>query len=364
VVRQFKLAPDAITPSNRSVASVSEANATFGGRGMKPITMVWICLVLAVGLPGLASAANTESFVSGSGDDSAACTRDAPCLTFQSAHDKTAAGGQISCLDAADYGPVRITKAISIVCDGPRGTIGQPNEDAAVFIQVGAGDAVSLSGLDLQGEGVAWWGVLIESAGSVVIRNSTMDGFAGFFSDGGAGFGIGVFSSTALRLDVIDVRVSNNYEGVVIGPQYNVPLSRISLSHVQAAGNASHGVEVQGWYATGPVELAIRDSVSIGNGKSGIQVTTVGPNSYPPNPSGQVLATITRTVISGNLDAGVGAFGPTTRVRIGDSVITNNSHYGLSGSSSDSSALESYGDNQIANNLWGDTIYTSTIPRQ
>src|SRR5438309_9459613 len=77
-------------------------------------------LALAVGLflPLLASApahaqAN-RTWVSGVGDDVNPCSRTAPCKTFAGAISKTAAGGEIDVLDPGGFGPVIISKSITI----------------------------------------------------------------------------------------------------------------------------------------------------------------------------------------------------------------------------------------------------------
>src|SRR6201989_1277034 len=70
-----------------------------------------------------ASAQATRTWVSGVGDDANPCSRTAPCKTFPGAISKTAAGGEINCLDSAGFGTVTITKAISIYCEGVVGGI-------------------------------------------------------------------------------------------------------------------------------------------------------------------------------------------------------------------------------------------------
>ena len=70
--------------------------------------------VLLSGAP--ASAQATRTWVSGVGDDVNPCSRTAPCKTFAGAISKTAAGGEINCLDPGGFGGVTITKAISIIC--------------------------------------------------------------------------------------------------------------------------------------------------------------------------------------------------------------------------------------------------------
>ena len=61
-----------------------------------------------------AHAQATRTWVSGVGDDANPCSRTAPCKTFAGAISKTAAGGEINCLDPGGFGAVTITKAITI----------------------------------------------------------------------------------------------------------------------------------------------------------------------------------------------------------------------------------------------------------
>ena len=77
--------------------------------------------ILAISLFALlhidpAAAQATRTWVSGVGDDANPCTRAAPCQTFAGAISKTAAGGEIDCLDPGGFGAVTITKAITIDC--------------------------------------------------------------------------------------------------------------------------------------------------------------------------------------------------------------------------------------------------------
>ena len=60
----------------------------------------------------------TRTWVSGTGDDANPCSRTAPCKTFAGSISKTAASGEISVLDAGNFGALTITKALSIVAAG------------------------------------------------------------------------------------------------------------------------------------------------------------------------------------------------------------------------------------------------------
>src|SRR3712207_3107698 len=70
-----------------------------------------------------AQAQATRTWVSGVGDDVNPCSRTAPCKTFAGAISKTAAGGEINCLDPGGFGAVTITKSMTIDCRGTQGSI-------------------------------------------------------------------------------------------------------------------------------------------------------------------------------------------------------------------------------------------------
>src|SRR5580692_9910131 len=70
--------------------------------------------------PAIAQA--TRTYVSGIGDDTTNCSRTTPCKTFPGAISKTAAGGEINCLDSGGFGAVTITKSMTISCEA--GTAG------------------------------------------------------------------------------------------------------------------------------------------------------------------------------------------------------------------------------------------------
>ena len=57
--------------------------------------------------------AQATTWVSGVGDDANPCSRTAPCKTFAGSISKTAAGGEINCLDPGGFGAVTITKAVT-----------------------------------------------------------------------------------------------------------------------------------------------------------------------------------------------------------------------------------------------------------
>src|SRR5436189_1195090 len=114
--------------------------------------------LLALALPSAASAQATRTWVSGVGDDANPCSRTAPCKTFAGAISKTAAGGEINCIDPGGFGAVTITKALTISCQGLTAGVLVSGTNG-VIVSAGAADAVYLKGLDFEGTGTGIAGV-------------------------------------------------------------------------------------------------------------------------------------------------------------------------------------------------------------
>ena len=113
-------------------------------------------VVVALGLaPVPAHAQLARTFVSAArGDDGHECSRATPCRTFQAAHDKTIDQGEIIVLAPGSYGPVLITKSISIINDGTgEVSIAVEGDTAAIVVNAPATGAVLLRGLTIQGIG-------------------------------------------------------------------------------------------------------------------------------------------------------------------------------------------------------------------
>src|SRR5205809_3355994 len=109
--------------------------------------------LMALGCSAVASAQATRTWVSGVGDDVNPCSRTAPCKTFAGAISKTAAGGEINCLDPGGFGAVTITKSVAIKCHYTEGGV-LVSSTNAVVINAAATDKVTLRGLDINGAGI------------------------------------------------------------------------------------------------------------------------------------------------------------------------------------------------------------------
>src|ERR1700741_1410121 len=96
-----------------------------------------------------ADAQATRTWVSGVGDDVNPCSRTAPCKTFAGAISKTAANGEINCLDPAGFG------SMTIDCRFTHGGILSANTFGVLInFDSNLGDArktVRLRGLAIQG---------------------------------------------------------------------------------------------------------------------------------------------------------------------------------------------------------------------
>jgi len=128
-----------------------------------------------------ASAQATRTRVSGVGDDVNPCSRTAPCKTFAGAISKTAAGGEINCLDPGGYGTVTITKSLTIDCSGTIGSILASGTFGVTINSLTApAPEVKLRGLTIDGAGTTMGidGIRILNASSVTIEDVTIHNFA------------------------------------------------------------------------------------------------------------------------------------------------------------------------------------------
>src|ERR687897_2218746 len=101
---------------------------------------------LACGLLASVSIAQAapETWVSATGKNMGSCPITAPCRTFAYAHNLTDANGTINVLSSGNFGPVTITKPISIVAQGVEAVINNGADGAGIIIQGGAAQIVSL----------------------------------------------------------------------------------------------------------------------------------------------------------------------------------------------------------------------------
>ncbi len=221
-----------------------------------------------------AAAQATRTWVSGVGDDANPCSRTAPCKTFAGAISKTAATGEINCLDPGGFGAVTITKAITIKCDGVTAGVLVSGTNG-IIINAGPTDRVILEGLEINGLGSGLNGVRILSAREVIVRNSLIYGFQAVAPNGN---GV-VVDSGAVKVNVtiIGTTITGNQIGVRVQSTGGLGSARIFRSLLNA--NPVAGVSV-----TGAGNLAEISDNQIIRSTKGLDIQVGGAiNSYGDN---------------------------------------------------------------------------------
>jgi hypothetical protein len=282
---------------------------------------------------------STQTFVSATlGSDSNPCTRSAPCLTFAAALAQTTAGGEIDVLDPGDFGPVTITKAISIDGDatGVAGTIPPPGT-SGVTISAGAGDPIHLRGLAFDGvnaSGIS--GIVFTSGARLHIENCVFQGFTA----SGITFSPGAGSATTTQLVVQDTTILNNATGLLIRPTGGMA-ANIVLRRLHIDNNIGEGLRVDGTGGSGAIFATITDSTASLNAGNGINAVS-GP--------GNATVIVQRVVAALNGSAGIlsnQTNGGTANVTVGGSALYANA---VSVRATGGASLLTNSDNQVTGN--------------
>lgn len=167
-------------------------------------------MVLALG--SAAHAAQARTFVSGKGSDTNAaspnfCSPAAPCRSFAAAYAITESNGEIVVLDPAAYGALTITQPIAIV--GTPGTeISAPSGGAGITVNVGQGNYVDISSVQVTGLGASNTTGVLVTTGSLILRNSALR----FLTIGLQANTVS--GSTAVRADVLNTDIVDNSVGI------------------------------------------------------------------------------------------------------------------------------------------------------
>ena len=141
------------------LAATPTGGATFNGwggacsgNGSCLLTMNSLESVTAMFSASGGGGPSTQTFVSAAlGNDSNPCTRVSPCLTFAAALAQTSAGGEIDVIDPGDFGPVTITKAITIFGNAAGGAgMTTTRGTSGIVISAGANDVINLARTDLR----------------------------------------------------------------------------------------------------------------------------------------------------------------------------------------------------------------------
>jgi hypothetical protein len=285
---------------------------------MKPYVLSFALLsatAIVVSAPAQATGTLlTRTFVSSTGVDTNPCTVTQPCATFAAAYALTQTNGIIAALDPGKYGPLTgmsiITTGVTINGNG-WAAITAPAQGYGITITAGTAN-VTLIGLEIDGAGAAYNGIVVNSAGNLTVTNCTLQNFVN-----GGGYNTILIqpSSGTINFTIANTTASNNdWVGVYYYPASGSPTARGVIDHVVADAN-TFGIGVNPQNASGGTAvLAVSNSIASDNTNTGIFVE--GESSAPAK------ASLDNVSVSAN-GTGVAVAGVST-VFLGRSVITGN----------------------------------------
>ena len=292
-------------------------------------------LLLVMAQAGPAQAQATRTWVSGVGDDANPCSRTAPCKTFAGAISKTAANGEINCIDPGGFGAVTITKSITIDCGGTFGSILASGTNgiivsslapANVFVSIrnlainGSGGAAGLTGLN----GIRY----LAGTGTLHLNNVKIFGF----SQKGVDFQPSATAALVITDSLFEENDGASSGAVLIKPQaganalaslHNVKMnanlfgvraedrSKVTVSNSIASANTNNGFLAVS--TSQAAEINLIRSLSVNTGLNGVSV--VGTLATIRLADTAILDNNTGILISGGT---VASFTPATNQNAGN----------------------------------------------
>jgi hypothetical protein len=227
--------------------------------------------IAAISFVSPASAQASRTWVSGVGDDANPCSRTAPCKTFAGAISKTAASGEINCLDSGGFGQITIGKSMTLKCQGVVGSVLVSGTNG-ITINGTSTDHVVIEGLEVEGLGTGLNGIQIIGGGFVHIIDTSIRHFTQN--------GVNVVGTAGLRVVIDNSRIINNAGGVNVqgaaGAANTLDVTRSLLDQ-----NSSFGLQVNG---AANAAFIFQDIIASSTGPSlqplsGGTITSFGPSS-------------------------------------------------------------------------------------
>jgi len=236
-----------------------------------------LAIVLACSLASAPAHARARVFVASYGNDSNPCTFGSPCKTFQQAVDVVDAGGEVTAIDSAGFGPINITKS------------------DAITIAAGAENEINLRGLIIEGSFTGATGIVFSSGGTLTIQDTVVRDFINS--------GIGLTPNSSAHFAVSNTSVINNGgHGIFFQPSGGQPVFA-TFNRVEAYHNGLKGI---GIFAnvigpTTPLIAAITDCIAAYN--------TDGFYFMGPGARASVFqeVSINRSTTMANITAGINA---------------------------------------------------------
>jgi hypothetical protein len=264
---------------------------------------------MTVGYAAPAAAQATRTWVSGTGDDVNPCSRTAPCKTFAGAISKTAAGGEINCLDPGGYGAVTIVKSMTIDCHYTEGGALAGGNGITVNMPATT-DVTYLRGLDIFGVSPPSNGVRFVNNGTLHIEESNIRRF-----NAAGSAGVSVAPTGAANLFITNSTIADNGNGatgggIVIAPGVGGSVSAV-ITHTRVRGNANVGLRLDS--TNGAITAVTEESDISGNGSGVVAV------------SGQPInGMLIDSIVANNTGAAIVGNGASVTLRVGNTTITGN----------------------------------------
>lgn len=288
----------------------------------------------------------TRTWVSGVGDDVNPCSRTAPCKTFAGAISKTAAGGEINCLDPGGFGAVTITKSITLDCTGTMGSILNSATNGIIVndsLTASPGTVeVLVRGLSIDGAGTTPGinGVRFISGRSLVMQDV-------FIQNENGQNGISIEPTGAAEFYAENVTVTDGNLGIILQPVGAAGSVNAVLRNVRSQNNSQTGLLVS------PKATAVVDKSAFTGNANGVIANATGANP--------AIVMLNDSVVSGNGTLGIRSNGANARIRVGNSVITAN-QTGLS--ILNGAILNSFGNNRLDGNVTDGAFTSPVIPER
>jgi hypothetical protein len=250
-----------LSPTAAAGSFFSGWSGACSGNGSCAVTMNAAQSVTATFTPG-----SNRTWVSRFGADTGVCPRSAPCLTFQFAHDHTIPSGALDCVDSGDFGPLTITRSITIKCTSVMASIAAAS-GAGITIAAGAADKIVIDGLDIEGLSTGSVGISVGASSKVHVLNTTVRNFAS------QGIALNA-SNTHVFID--NSFVIGNPTGVIVSGTNNI--ASLTGSSVRASPTASLNAATAS--AIIGVETSVINDSPVGIARvAGAQVISVGPSN-------------------------------------------------------------------------------------
>ena len=257
-----------------------------------------------------AQAQRERVFVASYGSDSNPCTFGSPCKTFQHAHDTVVADGEVTAIDSAGFGPLVITKGITITSpNGVEAGIAAAPGGNAITINANDNDQIFLHGLTLNGSLTGLNGIAFNSGTALYVYDCVIEKF----TQDGIDFAPQTFGSLLVANSQL---LRNTGNGIDIQSPGTVIAN---FDHVATNGNGGFGIITAIRNTANTSAVSINDSVSANNASGGVTC----PLSNGESEDDAYFLAIRNAAIVNNGGPGVGGDG--CGIKISRSTLMKNS---------------------------------------